>query len=396
MFDIIAKPFGVLLLWLYNLVGNYGVAIFLFALVVKIIMVPFQFKSQKGMMRMQLLNPQIQELQKRHEGNQQRLQQEISNLYREEKVNPMSGCLWMLIPYPILLALYRAVRFPLTTMMGVSAELLAEGGAIAQKLAELGFVASKANSPYLQLEQSEFISNHFAAFQGISEKLVDINYNFLGLNMTHTPTLQFWNSADWLSGNYWAAIGLFLVPIVSAGLSWLQMKIGQATNPTAGSNAQQAQQQQSMKMMNLMMPLMSLWICFSMPASMGFYWIFNSLLYIVQSLIMNRYFAKLLAEEMSVREAKQREKEAGDRAAEGRGACQGERQHQQEKAAGQAEGGAGRAQGRRHPGGKGGEAGQTRPAGETGGGHPRQPGGFPPLRQRQGLRARPLYQPRGG
>lgn len=310
MFDIIAKPFGVLLLWLYNLVGNYGVAIFLFALVVKIIMVPFQFKSQKGMMRMQLLNPQIQELQKRHEGNQQRLQQEISNLYREEKVNPMSGCLWMLIPYPILLALYRAVRFPLTTMMGVSAELLAEGGAIAQKLAELGFVASKANSPYLQLEQSEFISNHFAAFQGISEKLVDINYNFLGLNMTHTPTLQFWNSADWLSGNYWAAIGLFLVPIVSAGLSWLQMKIGQATNPTAGSNAQQAQQQQSMKMMNLMMPLMSLWICFSMPASMGFYWIFNSLLYIVQSLIMNRYFAKLLAEEMSVREAKQREKEA--------------------------------------------------------------------------------------
>ena len=80
MLNAIAKPFGILLLWFYNLVGNYGVAIFLFTVVVKLIMLPFQYKSQKGMMRMQALNPQLQELQKRHEGNQQRLQQEIAKL----------------------------------------------------------------------------------------------------------------------------------------------------------------------------------------------------------------------------------------------------------------------------------------------------------------------------
>ena len=306
MLEIIAKPFGMLLLWFYNLVGNYGIAIFLFTVVVKLIMLPFQYKSQKGMMRMQALNPQIQELQKRHEGNQQRLQQEISKLYKEEKVNPMSGCLWMLIPYPILIALYYAIRYPLTTMMGVSAELIAEGGAIYAKLGELGFDFSSTSAAYIQLRESQFISAHFAEFQPLSERLVNINYSFLGLNLADTPTLFFWNS-----GISWASIGLFLIPVVSAFLSWLQMKLGQATNPsTAGAGASAQQSQQSMKTMNLMMPLMSLWICFSMPAAMGIYWIFTSLLAIVQSLILNKHFAQILAAETAEREARQRERQA--------------------------------------------------------------------------------------
>ena len=308
MLDYIAKPFGLLLLWLYNIVNNYGVAIFLFALVVKLIMLPFQFKSQKGMMRMQVLNPQVQELQKRHEGNQQKLQQEISKLYREEKVNPMSGCLWMMIPYPILLALYRAVRFPLTTMMGVSAELINEGGAIYNRLVELGFDMT-SNPVYIQLRESRFITEHFSDFSGLSDRLVAINYDFLGLNLADTPSLRFWATESWQNGAYWAALGLFLIPVASALLSWLQMKLSQATSPTAAS-AQQEQQQRSMKTMNLMMPLFSLWICFSMPGVMGMYWIYQSVLAIIQSLVLNRYFAKVLAEETAQREAKMREKEA--------------------------------------------------------------------------------------
>ncbi|MBR1496466.1 MAG: membrane protein insertase YidC [Oscillospiraceae bacterium] len=307
MLDYIAKPFGLLLLWLYNIVNNYGVAIFLFALVVKLIMLPFQFKSQKGMMRMQMLSPQIQELQKRHEGNQQKLQQEISKLYKDEKVNPMSGCLWMMIPYPILLALYRAVRFPLTTMMGVNADLINPGGAIYNRLVELGFDMS-GNNVYIQLRESRFITEHFADFAGLSDKLVAINYDFLGLNLADTPSLRFWLTESWQSGKYWAAIGLFLIPVLSALLSWLQMKLSQATSP--GTAAQQAQQQQSMKTMNLMMPLFSLWICFSMPGVMGMYWVYQSILAIIQSLIFNRYFARVLAEETAAREARNREREA--------------------------------------------------------------------------------------
>lgn len=303
MLDAIAKPFGLLLLWLYNLVGNYGIAIFLFALIVKIIMLPFQMKTKKSMMRMAALNPQIQELQKRHEGNPKKLREETAKLYKEEKVNPMSGCLWSLIPYPILLALYRAIRFPLTTMMGVSKDLLAEGGAILNKLTELGFVASGKSTAYLQLEQSEFISNHFADFAGLSDKLVNIDYSFLGLNMGSTPKVFFWKD-----GLTWLSIGLFLIPIVSALLSWLQMKLSQKTNPAPAT--QNAQQATSMKTMNLMMPLISLWIGFSMPAALGMYWIFTSALAIVQELVLNKYYGKLIAAEAAERTARQRAREA--------------------------------------------------------------------------------------
>ena len=305
LWDYIAKPFGWLLLTLYNLVGNYGIAVFLFALVVKLILLPFQMKSKKSMMRMTALQPQIQELQKRHEGNPRKLQEETSKLYKEEHVNPMSGCLWSLIPFPILLALYRAIRFPLTTMMGVPSELVASDGALTAKLAEMGF-SSSANAAYVQLQQSQFISNHWeeykSVFTAISDKIQFINYRFLGINLGDMPKIKFWEN-----GITWAAIGLFLIPLISAGLSYLQMVVSQKSSPTAGG-AEQSQQQ--MKMMNLMMPLVSLYICFIMPAALGIYWIFTSLLGIIQDLILNKIYGKQMELERAEREARQRAREA--------------------------------------------------------------------------------------
>ena len=305
MLNAIAKPFGILLLWLNDLVGNYGIAIFLFALVVKLILLPFQMKSKKSMMRMSALQPQIQELQKRHEGNPRKLQEETSKLYKEEHIRPMSGCLWSLIPFPILIALYQAIRYPLTVMMRVPAELVAEGGSIANKLTELGF-SSTANAAYIQLQQSQFISEHFEDFRGLSDKLVNINYSFLGFNLGDMPKLRFW-----VGGVTWASIALFLVPVISALLSWLQTKLSQLTSPQpAGTNAQQQQNAAQMQTMNLMMPLVSLYIGFVMPAALGIYWIYNSLLAIVQELILNKIYGKQLAAEKEERDARMRQREA--------------------------------------------------------------------------------------
>ena len=117
MWAAITKPFAWLMVKLYELTGNYGLAVILFALAVNLILTPFMAKSKKSMMRSTRLQPRIQELQKRHEGNPQKLNQEMQNLYREEGVNPMSGCLWSLIPFPILLALYSVIRQPITRMM---------------------------------------------------------------------------------------------------------------------------------------------------------------------------------------------------------------------------------------------------------------------------------------
>ena len=139
MLDAIATPFGWLMRQLYELTNNFGVAIILFSLIVAIVLLPFMAKSKKGMMRMTRLQPKLMELQRKHEGNQQKLNEEIAKLYRQEKASPMGGCLWSLLPFPILLALYRAVIRPITLVMGVSEELLAEGGALFERLAEQGF-----------------------------------------------------------------------------------------------------------------------------------------------------------------------------------------------------------------------------------------------------------------
>ena len=101
--EIVTWPFAKLMVWFYNLTGNYGLALIFFALAVNLIMTPFMAKSKKSMMRSSRLQPKIQELQKRHEGNQQKLNAEMQKLYQEEGINPMSGCLWSLIPFPILI-----------------------------------------------------------------------------------------------------------------------------------------------------------------------------------------------------------------------------------------------------------------------------------------------------
>lgn len=305
MLDAIATPFGWLMRQFYALTGNFGLAVILFSLAVTIVLLPFMAKSKKGMMRMTRLQPKLMELQKKHEGNQQKLNEEIAKLYRQEKASPMGGCLWSLLPFPILLALYRAVIKPLTIVMGVPDELLAEGGALLNRLNELGFtLAEGANSYYAQIYQSEFITANFDQFAGISDKLIPMDFNFLGLNLAATPNWHFW-AFDFSEG-VWPVIGLFLIPIISAALSYLSMQISQKVN---GTTATTAQAQSTNKMMLWMMPLMSLWLGFTLPAAMGIYWIMNSITGIIRDTGLTAYYKKKLDAEDAVRRAEERERE---------------------------------------------------------------------------------------
>ena len=141
LWDIIVWPFARLLEILYNWTDSYGLAIILFALVVNLILLPFMAKSKKGMMKTTRIQPQLKELEKKHRGNQQKYQQEVMKLYKEQGASPTSGCLWSLIPFPILIALYSVIRQPLGSMMGLGDESI-------KKLTEwatqnAGFVASK-------------------------------------------------------------------------------------------------------------------------------------------------------------------------------------------------------------------------------------------------------------
>ena len=213
----ITAPFAWLLRALYDLTGSYGWAVILFGVVVNLILLPFMAKSKKSMMRTTRLQPRITELQRRHEGNQQKLNEEMAKLYREEKINPMSGCLWSLIPFPILIALYSVIRQPLTKMMGLGAEAVTQ--LTDWVTANAGYVA-QAKSAYQEIQIADLIHQNWdavtGAFGDFSGKLLDLDYSFIGLNMGQQPSFKIW-TFDWSNKAVWLpALGLFLIPIVSA------------------------------------------------------------------------------------------------------------------------------------------------------------------------------------
>ena len=189
--EIITWPFAKLMVWLYGLTGSYGWAIILFALVVNLILAPFMAKSKKAMMRQTRLQPKINELQRRHEGNPQKLNEEMQKLYREEHVNPMSGCLWSLIPFPILIALYSVIRQPLTRMMFVSSEFVAT---LQEFLVEKGLytAASGRANAYAEIELTKVLHENWDLVQtGLADKLdpnlINVDFSFVGLNLGDQP-----------------------------------------------------------------------------------------------------------------------------------------------------------------------------------------------------------------
>ena len=314
MWATITKPFAWFMVKLYEMTGNYGISVILFALTVNLILCPFMAKSKKSTMRTTRLQPRIQELQRRHEGNQQKLNEELQKLYREEGINPMSGCLWSLIPFPILIALYSVIRQPITRMMFADASVTET---LKNFFVNSGLytVPAKADA-YVEITLTRLAHLNWAEVQtalaGKIDRLLDINFSFIGLDLGMKPEWNFFAHTDWSDVSVWLpALGLFLIPFLSAFLSWLSMKVTNMANPQASDPNDQTQA--SMKSMTLMMPLMSVWICFIMPAAMGIYWIANSIFGMIRDLILTKIYKKQLdkedAERLAARSAREKELE---------------------------------------------------------------------------------------
>lgn len=299
----ICVPFAWLVRLFYNLTNSYGVALILFTLVIKLIMLPFQMKSKKSMMRMSRVSGQMQELQKRYAKNQAKFQEEMQKLYEEEGVNPMSGCLWSLIPFPILIALYSIIRQPITHFMMLSKDVLQT---VVQSAADAGvnltnivMMDKATGAPALKDGLYQMAAygqiNLVKAVQemGLStpEGWFDMNYNFLGLDLTATP----WEYVKSFTFT-WAVIGVILIPILAGLSQFVFSKLTMKTQPQADAAGGA-----SMKSMMYMMPLMSVYIAFIMPAALGVYWIAQSVFSLIQEAILNKTFSAKLSEEEEAR-----------------------------------------------------------------------------------------------
>ena len=302
---IICIPFAWLVRLFYTLTGSYGLAIILFTLVVKLIMLPFQVKSKKSMMRMNRMNGKIQEIQKKYANNQAKMGEEMQKLYAEEGVSPMSGCLWSFLPLPILLALYSIMRQPITHLMMISkdtaAGLVEKAAAAGVDITNIATVKDGVTqfTAYGQINLVKAITSQAPEVVDGLDKWIHLDFSFIGLDLAATPTSVF--------GSFsfsWAVIGLILIPILAGGFQLLMSIYTMRTQPQQGANGA------SMKGMMYMMPLMSVYIAFIMPAALGIYWIAQSVFSLIQEVIMTKFFNKKLKEEENARyEARQADRQ---------------------------------------------------------------------------------------
>ena len=299
--DLVTVPFGWLLNQLYGLLGNYGLAMILFAVLVQMILLPITAKSKKGMMKMSRLQPRIQEIQRKYADDKQKQQEAINKLQQEEGASMgCSGCLWSFVPLLILIPLFTVIREPIHYLLGESAE---NAELIINTIKNINPDLFGSNNYYHQVIAAQYIPQYAAeiraAIPGIAESTLEgINFGFLGINLGAQPVFNVFKWNAWS----WANIGLFLVPVLSAGSQVVQMWISQKTNNSVITDekgvqdketAEKSQAAQQSKMMMWMMPLMSLYIGFTVPAGLSLYWFVGGVVRTVQDTILTKHYRKV-------------------------------------------------------------------------------------------------------
>ncbi len=341
MWEIIAWPFGKILWLCYLLVKNYGLALLLFTVIIKLIMLPSAIKQQMSTARLARLNPKLEQLRKKYANNREKLNEATMELYNQENVNPMGSCLPLVLTFVILFAVIEVVYAPLTYIGDVPKEtletaqttvydvyavstaidghqttvedILANGDAslydtlLSFKSEEKSALASYSDERLEEiaaiLEENPGLDEYMTNEEKVSQRLIaggatsrtqliiisvardypgifdsevvrlcdELDYTFLGVYLGEYPR--------------WTSI-LILIPIVSLVsqlvLTFLSQYYQKKSGMAANAN-------KSMKVMLYVMPLISFWIAFSFPAGIGIYWIFSSVVSLIQTVALNMY-----------------------------------------------------------------------------------------------------------
>ncbi|MBR2666808.1 MAG: YidC/Oxa1 family membrane protein insertase [Oscillospiraceae bacterium] len=310
---VIVRPFGWVFLHLYYMCGNYGVALILFAVLAKLILFAFQIKGKKSQMRMAMINSKVKQLRKQYAHDQARYSAELQALYKRENVKPMAGCVWSIIPLPVMLALYAVIRRPMTNLMHLTSSQI---DVVRQLVLSTGGTIT-GQSTYEELVLARYVSQDFDFYSSFVPQLINFDFHFLGLDMSLIPQWKFW-----IYGSFsWQYIGLFLIPILSAVTAYISSRVAMKTNsfvdPTEKPSKkkkepEKASPDDASKQMLWTMPIISLWIGFVMPAGLGIYWIANNLLMALQEKILGKRLQAKFIEEAKARAA--REAAEADRA----------------------------------------------------------------------------------
>ena len=284
MFDFFAYTFGYVLNFIYNIINNYGLAIILFTILVKLLLLPISIKQQRTMKKSAKLQEQVKALQFKYKNDPQKLNQEMMSLYKAEHMSPFSGCLSAIVQIILLLSVFYLVRSPLTFMKQVPKETL---DTYIQQLKDEG---KAQNSAYPEIE--------IIREKGKENEEVRVNMDFLGLDLSQIPNQ---NMQDYR---------VYIIPVLYIISSVISMKITTSMQKqqnakkkedvidiTEGEEGEEKKEEtneldvsmQTNKTMSWLIPIMAISIAFVAPLGLALYWLINNILMIVERLVLNKF-----------------------------------------------------------------------------------------------------------
>jgi YidC/Oxa1 family membrane protein insertase len=266
MFQFIANIFGYLLEWLYNGIGqNYGIALILFTIILRIILLPLTIKQQKSMKKTTELQGKMQEIQFKYKNNPELMNKEIMDLYKRENLSPFSGCISSIVQILIILSVFYLVSRPLTYM----------------KKIDPGIIENYRNE--ISAENDGKISNYYEIEiiqkKAAQDENIKVNMDFLGLDLSKVPSQ---NMTD---------IKVYIIPIlyVISSIFSIKMTTGKTKKKEQNGSSEPDMTQQMNKSMSYMMPIMAVSIAFVAPLGLALYWLISNILMILERIVINKY-----------------------------------------------------------------------------------------------------------
>lgn len=286
MISFFSNIFGYVLNWIYFLVQNYGLAIILFSILVKILMLPLSIKQHKTLKKNEKVQNEMKILQVKHKGNPEKLNQELMELYKREKINPLSGCFSVIIQFILILSMFYLVRSPLTYMKKI------DSAKIEQQITEVKEKNGEQNisKTYPEMAVIEYLKDN-----DIKENDMYINMDFLGLDLSKVPQENFRD------------IKVFIIPVLYVISSVVSIKFTTVMTKKKEDNKelrvdkennenkemdQEKMAAQMNKNMSLMMPILSVSISLVAPLGLALYWLVNNITMIIERLVLNKIFSK--------------------------------------------------------------------------------------------------------
>ena len=269
MFDFIANIFGYLLNFLYNILNNYGLAIIIFSILVKLLLLPLTIKQQKTMEKTTKMQEEMKSLQFKYKNDPEKLNKEMMDMYKRENMSPFSGCLSSIVQLVLILAVFYLVRSPLTYMKKVDVSIIND---YTNKL------ETKTNYPEVQVIK-EF---------GDENEVLYLNMNFLGLDLSSVPSTKLTD------------LKTLIIPFLYVISSIVSTKLTLNMQKNKDKNEEDTEKEESMedmtqnmnKSMSYMMPIMAFSIALVAPLGLALYWLMSNVLMIVERIFINKFISK--------------------------------------------------------------------------------------------------------